>query len=49
MVHDEKVTEPPETATPPPFPNEAVLTVMVHDEKVTVPPKTATPPPPTTK
>ena len=40
MVHDEKVTVPPETETPPPSKLKAVLPVMVHDEKVTVPPRT---------
>ena len=43
MVHDDKVTVPPQTATPPPAP--AVFPLMVHDEMATVPPVTATPPP----
>ena len=56
MVHDEMVTEPPWTKTPPPNPHPltphpycpqelAVFPLMVHDDKVTVPPLTRTPPP----
>ena len=47
MVHDEKVTVPPRTKTPPPkFADEAEFPLMVHDEMVTEPPWTKTPPPP---
>ena len=43
MVHDEMVTEPPKTKTPPP--PAAVFPLIVHDEMVTAPSPTATPPP----
>ena len=39
MVHDEIVTEPSKTKTPPPDPTwPAVFPLMVQDEMATVPP-----------
>ena len=49
MVHDDKVTVPPLTKTPPPSSCHqlpAEFPRMVHDEMVTVPPCTKIPPPP---